>query len=99
MYVNTTNTELNLSHGGVAQALSTAAGPSLQDECKRKAPIPVGGIAVTGGGKLQCQYVFHTVAAGYDGPGKQAEKVSHPCYRLTCSCNCQVAANHNAMCP
>ena len=80
MYVNTTNTDLNLSNGKVAQALSAAAGPSLQEECKKKAPISVAEIAVTGGGKLQCRYVFHTVAAHYDGPGKQAEKVGHSCY-------------------
>ena len=65
MYVNTTNGDLNLSNGGVAEALSKAAGPALQEECKKKAPISVGDIAVTGGGKLQCQYVLHTVAAQY----------------------------------
>ena len=65
MYVNTTNGDLNLSNGGVAEALSKAAGPALQEECKKKAPISVGDIAVTGGGKLQCRYVLHTVAAQY----------------------------------
>ena len=75
MYVNTTNVELNLSQGGVAQALSKAAGPALQAECTKKAPISVGDIAVTGGGRLQCCYVFHTVAAQYHRREKQAEKV------------------------
>ena len=73
MYVNTTNPNLDLSFGEVAQALSKAAGPTLQAECTKKAPISAGDIAVTGGGNLQCRYVFHTVAASqYD---QQAEKV------------------------
>ena len=75
MYVNTTNVDLNLSQGGVAQALSKAAGPALQAECTKKAPISVGDIAMTGGGRLQCRYVFHTVAAQYHHREKQTEKV------------------------
>ena len=75
MYVNTTNTDLDLTQGGVARALSKAAGPTLQAECKKKAPISPGDIAVTGGGNLQCRYVFHAVATPYKGHIKQAEKV------------------------
>ena len=58
--------------GEVAQTLSKAAGPTLQAECTKKAPISDGEIAVTGGGNLQCRYVFHIVASQYD---QQAEKV------------------------
>ena len=75
MYVNTTNGDLDLAQGGVAQALSKAAGPALQAECTKKAPISVGDIAVTGGGRLPCQYILHTVAAKYRRREKQAEKV------------------------
>ena len=75
MYVNTTNVDLNLSQGAVAQALSKAAGPALQAECTKKAPISVGDIAVTGSGRLPCRYVLHTVAAQYHRREKQAEKV------------------------
>ena len=63
MYVNTTNVDLNLSQGAVAQALSKAAGPALQAECTKKAPISAGDIAVTEGGRLQCRHVFHVVAS------------------------------------
>ena len=72
MYVNTTNVDLNLSQGAVAQALSKAAGPALQAECTKKAPISAGDIAVTEGGRLQCRHVIHVVASSYQ---KQAEKV------------------------
>lgn len=59
----------------MAQTLAKAAGPSLQAECTRRAPISVGNIAVTKGGNLPSQYIIHVVAPSYDGPGGQAEKV------------------------
>ena len=77
VYVNTTNTKLDLSSGAVSQALLKAGGPDLQAECKKKAPISVGDVAVTGGGKLECLHIFHVVIPSYDGPGGQAEKVMH----------------------
>ena len=76
MYINSTNHQLNLSQGAVAQALAKAAGPALQDECNKKAPIQDGEIAVTGAGKLPCRHVFHVVAPKYDGAGGKAEKVN-----------------------
>ena len=75
MYINTTNEELDLTQGAVAKELAKAAGPALQAECNKKAPIPIGGVAVTGPGKLPCRHVFHVNAPNYDGPGGQAEKV------------------------
>ncbi len=76
MFVNTTNGQLDLSHGAVATALAKAAGPDLQSECKTKAPVAVGDLAITGAGNLPCRYVFHTVAPEYDKPGGGAEKVT-----------------------
>ena len=76
IYVNTTNTNLDLSQGAVAVALSKAAGPELQKECSKKAPVAVGEIAVTGAGKLPCHYVFHTVVSTYDKTGGKAVKVT-----------------------
>ncbi len=75
-YVNTTNTQLNLSHGAVAQALAKAAGPSLQAECTAAAPVQVGSVTVTKAGALHCDHILHVVAPNYDGPGGQAVKVS-----------------------
>ena len=73
--MNIANTTLDLSQGGFISALVKAAGPDLQAECTKKAPISAGDIAVTGGGRLQCRYVFHTVAGQYPRREKQAEKV------------------------
>ena len=69
---------MNLSGGAVAQALAKAAGPALQDECTKKAPIAAGEIAVTGPGKiLRCKCIIHINCPGYDQSGGQAETVSH----------------------
>lgn len=73
-YVNSTNTNLNLSHGAVSHALLKAGGQSLQDECTQKAPVNVGDVVVTGPGNLPCRQVLHTVIPGFK-PGGQAEKV------------------------
>ena len=76
VYVNTSNTELDLSQGAVSRILAAAAGPILQAECSKKKPVKVGGIATTSGGQLQCQYVIHTVLPKYDGIGGRAEQVN-----------------------
>ena len=75
MYVNSTNTNLDLSGGVISKYLATVAGPSLQDECTKKAPINPGQVAVTGSGNIKCKYIFHIALNTYDGPGGNAEKV------------------------
>ena len=73
MYVNTTNTDLNLSHGAVSLALLQAGGAMLQQDCSQKAPIRVGDVAVTSAGNIpNCQFIFHTVVPNYN---KHGEKV------------------------
>ena len=69
-------TDPNLGFGGfVAKALLKAAGDTLKDECASKAPVPVGGMAVTGAGNMNCKHIIHAVLPNYDGPGGQSEKV------------------------
>ena len=75
MYVNSTNTNLDLSGGVISKHLADVAGHSLQDECTRKAPINPGQVAVTGSGNIKCKYIFHIALNTYDGPGGNAEKV------------------------
>ena len=77
--MNSTNGNMDLSGGAVAQALSKAAGPALQAECTQKAPIAAGEIAVTGPGNiLRCKCIIHINCPGYDKAGGQAEEVSCP---------------------
>ncbi|MEJ5260636.1 MAG: macro domain-containing protein [Anaerohalosphaeraceae bacterium] len=58
--VNAANSQLVLG-GGVAGAIRRKGGPSIQEECDRKAPIPVGGAVLTGAGNLKARYVIHAV--------------------------------------
>ena len=73
--VNTTDP--NFGFGGfVAKALLKTAGDTLKDECASKAPVPVGGVTVTGAGNMNCKHIIiHAVLPNYDGPGGQSEKV------------------------
>lgn len=77
VYVNTTNVNLNISSGGIISTmLLNAAGPQLQQECSKNAPINYGDVAVTGaGGTLKCRKIFHIALGAYDGPGGNAETV------------------------
>lgn len=76
--MNTTNVNLDLSHGAVALALLKAGGKSLQQECTKAAPIKVGDVAITGSGNLPCQFVLHTVIPSYKKHLSEAEKVWSP---------------------
>ena len=80
MYVNSTNTRLDLSSGAVSKLLLKSGGPDLQAECDKKAPISVGDVAITGGGKLECRHIFHVVIPNYDGPGGKSEKVRNSAF-------------------
>jgi O-acetyl-ADP-ribose deacetylase (regulator of RNase III) len=70
--VNAANSQLQLG-SGVAGAIRTKGGPSIQAECDRIGPIAVGEAAVTGAGQLPARFVIH--AAGMP-PGGQASEGS-----------------------
>ncbi|KAM4537418.1 protein mono-ADP-ribosyltransferase PARP14-like isoform 2-T2 [Odontesthes bonariensis] len=62
--VNAANEDLDHG-GGVAAALSKAAGPQVQKECKairkQTGKIPTGEVVVTTGGNLKCKKLLHAV--------------------------------------
>jgi O-acetyl-ADP-ribose deacetylase (regulator of RNase III) len=62
--VNSTNANLRFG-SGVAGAIHTAAGPELEEYCKRFAPIALGEAVVTPGFNLKNPYVIHARAASY----------------------------------
>src|SRR5579863_6870906 len=68
--VNAANNDLILG-GGVAGAIRTRGGPSIQEECHRIGPIPIGEAAITGGGNLPARHVIH--AASMELGGRTAE--------------------------
>ena len=74
--VNAANCQL--SHGGgVAGAIARAGGPDIQHESDRwveeHGPVPTGDAAITGGGRMRCDYVVHAVGPIYDAVSRPAE--------------------------
>jgi len=59
--VNAANKDLQLG-GGVAGAIRRKGGPSIQAECDRIGPVPLGEAAITGGGRLRARWVIHAAS-------------------------------------
>jgi O-acetyl-ADP-ribose deacetylase len=64
--VNAANNDLMLG-GGVAGAIRTKGGSSIQEECNRIGPIRIGEAAITGGGKLAARHVIHAASMRLGG--------------------------------
>ena len=64
---NAANTELKHG-GGVAAAISRAAGPGLQRESDERAPIGLGEAVETAGGELPARWVIHAATMELGGP-------------------------------
>jgi O-acetyl-ADP-ribose deacetylase len=64
---NAANTDL-LHGGGVAGAISSAGGPSIQRESHAAAPIALGTAVATGAGDLPCRWVIHAATMHLGGP-------------------------------
>lgn len=71
--VNAANAHLVLG-GGVAGAIRSKGGPSIQEECNRIGGTTVGQAVVTGAGNLKARYVIHAVGPSY-GEGNEDEKL------------------------
>ncbi|MBN1310028.1 MAG: macro domain-containing protein [Anaerolineae bacterium] len=69
--VNAANRYLQLG-SGVAGAIRTKGGPSIQRECDQIGGIPVGDAAITGGGNLKARHVIHAV--GPHGGDRDADE-------------------------
>jgi O-acetyl-ADP-ribose deacetylase (regulator of RNase III) len=72
--VNAANSALQLG-GGVAGAIRSKGGPTIQAECDRIGEIPVGTAAITGGGKLKARRVIHAVGPRI-GEGDEERKLA-----------------------
>ncbi len=64
--VNAANNDLILG-GGVAGAIRAAGGPSIQAECDKLGPIPIGEAVITGAGNLQARFVIHAASMRLGG--------------------------------
>jgi len=76
--VNAANKSLILG-GGVAGAIRSFGGPSIQEECNSIGPIEVGEAVITGAGNLKAKYVIHAAGPVY-GEGHEDEKLKRAIY-------------------
>jgi O-acetyl-ADP-ribose deacetylase (regulator of RNase III) len=72
--VNAANKDLILG-AGVAGAIRTKGGPTIQEECNHIGGAPVGGAAITTGGDLKARYVVHAVGPRM-GEGDEDRKLA-----------------------
>ena len=74
--VNTTGKDLVLSNGQVSKSLLSAAGPQIQEECKKNTPqnFSYGDIVETKGYQLPVKCVYHGACSNWDnGAGNCAQ--------------------------
>ncbi|PLX99210.1 MAG: O-acetyl-ADP-ribose deacetylase [Desulfuromonas sp.] len=71
--VNAANSALQLG-AGVAGAIRSKGGPTIQKECDRIGGCPVGDAVITGAGDLPCRYVIHAVGPRM-GEGEEDAKL------------------------
>jgi O-acetyl-ADP-ribose deacetylase len=64
--VNAANNDLKLG-GGVAGAIRRKGGDTIQQECDEIGSIPLGGAAITSGGKLKARHVIHAASMELGG--------------------------------
>ena len=72
--VNAANQHLQLG-AGVAGAIRTKGGPSIQEECNRIGGTPVGTAVMTGAGNLKARQVIHAVGPQM-GEGDEDKKLA-----------------------
>src|ERR1700736_2370730 len=77
--VNAANNDLQLG-GGVAGAIRRKGGDEIQRECNKIGQVPVGGAAITTGGKLKARYVIHAASMELGGrttPHAHPSSIAH----------------------
>src|SRR5579863_5819598 len=86
--VNAANNDLQLG-GGVAGAIRRKGGEQIQRECDAIGSVPVGGAAITSGGRLKARHVIH--AASMQLGGRTTEQA----LRSSTAHSLRIAAENN----
>ena len=64
--VNAANNDLQLG-GGLAGIIRRKGGDTIQQECNQIGSIPLGGAAITSGGKLKARHIIHAASMELGG--------------------------------
>ena len=86
--VNAANNDLQLG-GGVAGAIRRKGGDEIQRECDAIGSIPLGGAAITSGGRLKARHVIHAASMELGGRTSAADLRSSTAHSL------RIASEHN----
>ncbi len=93
--VNTTNEEM-VAYSGVDLAVHNGAGPLLDAECKRIAPLGLGNAKLTNGYGLPAKYIIHTSGPTWHGGLEGESIILRSCYveslRLAVAHGCSTVA-------